>query len=55
MEELKAELGAGRFGEGEIWEREGMRLVWQGRIVRDEEKLGDVIRDVSGRSVLRED
>jgi hypothetical protein len=35
---------AGGWGEDEEqWVRDGMRLVWQGRIVRDEEKLGDVV------------
>ncbi|ORY28318.1 hypothetical protein BCR39DRAFT_535499 [Naematelia encephala] len=44
--DLKDELGLGQFGDGmERWEREGMRVVWQGRIVRDEERLGDVVKD----------
>ncbi|KAK4687755.1 hypothetical protein P7C73_g2367, partial [Tremellales sp. Uapishka_1] len=25
------------------WQRDGMRLVWQGRILRDEEALGDIV------------
>jgi hypothetical protein len=43
--ELKEELARGEY-EGR-WEREGMRIVWQGRIVRDEEMLGDVVGIVS--------
>ena len=29
------------------WDRESMRLVWRGRIVRDDELLGGVIGEVS--------
>jgi hypothetical protein len=43
--ELKEELAGGEY-EGQ-WEREGMRIVWQGRIVRDEEALGDIVGNVS--------
>jgi hypothetical protein len=43
--ELKEELARGEY-EGQ-WEREGMRIVWQGRIVRDEEALGDIVGNVS--------
>lgn len=32
--------------EDEQWERNGMRLVWQGRIVRDDEVLGDIVGKV---------
>jgi hypothetical protein len=28
-----------------------MRLVWRGRIVRDEEELGQVVKDVSPQQV----
>ena len=40
--ELKDHLAA----EGN-WQREGMRLIWHGRILRDEEKLGDALVAVS--------
>lgn len=44
--ELKDGLADGRWGD-EGWIRDGMRLVWRGRIVRDEEELGQVVKDVS--------
>lgn len=43
---LKDDLASGRWGD-EGWTRDGMRLVWRGRIIRDDETLGDVVRDVS--------
>ena len=46
VRELKEELILGRFGEEGPWEREGMRLVWQGRIVRDEESIGNIVGSV---------
>lgn len=49
--ELKDGMAAGQWGdEGRI--RDGMRLVWRGRIVRDEEELGQVVKDVSTLSHL---
>jgi len=36
--------------EEDQWEREGMRLVWRGRIVRDDETLGTIIGEVGVRS-----
>jgi hypothetical protein len=39
--------------EEERYERVGMRLVWQGRIVRDEEVLGDIVGKVSLSSTSR--
>lgn len=50
VKELKDGLASGRWGsdqEGVEWAREGMRLVWRGRIVRDEETLGEVVKSVS--------
>jgi hypothetical protein len=44
--ELKDGMAAGQWGD-EGWIRDGMRLVWRGRIVRDEEELGQVVKDVS--------
>jgi len=44
--ELKDGMAAGQWGD-EGWIRDGMRLVWRGRIVRDEEELGQVAKDVS--------
>ena len=44
--ELKDGLADGKWGD-EGWIRDGMRLVWRGRIVRDEEELGQVVKDVS--------
>lgn len=46
VSELKDGLVSGLYG-NEGWTREGMRLVWRGRIVRDEEKLGDITATVS--------
>lgn len=43
--ELKDDCARGDFGEK--FEREGLRLVWHGRIVRDNETLGDVVGEVS--------
>jgi hypothetical protein len=42
--ELKEELARGEY-EGS-WEREGMRIVWHGRILRDEEQLGEIVGNV---------
>lgn len=39
--QLKDDCARGDFGEK--FEREGMRLVWHGRIVRDQETLGEVV------------
>lgn len=36
----------------EKYERSGMRLVWQGRIVRDEEVLGEIVGKVSLNAVM---
>jgi hypothetical protein len=51
VRELKDCLASGRWNQGESegvrWVRDGMRLVWRGRIVKDEEVLGDVVKDVS--------
>ena len=41
--------------EEDKWERNGMRLVWQGRIVRDEEVLGEVIGKVCVSASSRAD
>ena len=41
--QVKDEVANGKFREGERWERKGMRLVWQGRIVSDEETVGDIV------------
>ena len=43
--ELKDGMAAGQWGDAG-WIRDGMRLVWRGRIVRDEEELGQVVKDV---------
>jgi hypothetical protein len=48
--ELKDGLAGGKWGD-EGWVRDGMRLVWRGRIVRDEEELGQVVKDVSPQQV----
>lgn len=50
VQEVKDEIARGDLGEEERWERDGMRLVWQGRIVRDEETIDEVIGSVSIRS-----
>lgn len=50
VSEMKDGLASGRWGEG-TWVRDGMRLVWRGRVVRDEEAMGDIVRDVSQSSV----
>jgi hypothetical protein len=47
VEGLKDGLAAGQWGD-DGWLRTGMRLVWRGRIVRDEEILGEIVRGVSG-------
>lgn len=47
VRELKDGIADGQYGEGAFWIREGMRIVWQGRIVRDEEVIGDVVANVS--------
>jgi hypothetical protein len=44
--ELKDRFASGQWDNG-AWIREGMRLVWRGRIVRDDEILGEVVKDVS--------
>ncbi|WVQ78569.1 hypothetical protein IAT38_000655 [Cryptococcus sp. DSM 104549] len=41
--ELKDELGRGGLEGAGVWEREGMRMVYHGRIVRDHERLDDVV------------
>jgi len=43
---LKDDIANGWDGD-ERWVRENMRLVWQGRIIRDEERLGDIVGNVS--------
>ena len=45
--ELKREIAHGGLAGDEKWEGEGMRLVWQGRIARDEEKVGEIVGNVS--------
>jgi hypothetical protein len=47
VQEMKDEIARGGLGQEEKWEREGMRLVWQGRIVRDEERVGEIVGNVS--------
>ena len=44
--QLKVELAEGAFS-GERWEQQGLRLVAQGRILRDNETVGDVVGPVS--------
>lgn len=51
IRELKDGIAEGQYGERAIWIREGMRIVWQGRIVRDEEAVGDVVANVSYTSM----
>lgn len=51
IREIKDDVAVGKFGQGGIWQREGMRIVWQGRIVRDEEVVGEVVANVSNISV----
>ncbi|OXC69167.1 hypothetical protein AYX13_02110 [Cryptococcus neoformans] len=41
--ELKDDLAHGQLEGAGLWEREDMRIVYHGRIVRDQEKLGDVV------------
>ena len=43
---IKDDLASGKW-DGDEWERRNMRLVWQGRIVRDEEVLKDMLGKVS--------
>ena len=44
---LKDQIARGdHASDGERWERDEMRLVWQGRIVRDEETVGGIIGNV---------
>ncbi|WWD16155.1 hypothetical protein CI109_100580 [Kwoniella shandongensis] len=43
VEELKDDLANGTLEGAGNWERGGMRLVYHGRIVRDQERLGDVV------------
>lgn len=47
VREFKDGIAEGQYGEGSIWIRDGMRIVWQGRIIRDEEVIGDVVANVS--------
>jgi hypothetical protein len=44
--DLKDGLSSGRFSD-QGWIREGMRLVWRGRIVQDGETLGGIVSAVS--------
>lgn len=44
--ELKGDLAHGQLEGAGLWEREDMRIVYHGRIVRDQEKLGDVVGKV---------
>lgn len=44
--ELKDDLAHGQLEGAGLWEREDMRIVYHGRIVRDQEKLGDVVGKV---------
>ena len=46
VREVKDEVARGAIGDGDRWERDGMRLVWQGRIIRDEERVGEVVGNV---------
>ncbi|WVF71961.1 hypothetical protein IAT40_006771 [Kwoniella sp. CBS 6097] len=43
VQELKDDLVGGRLEGAGFWEKEGMRMVYHGRIVRDHETLGDVV------------
>ncbi|KAK8869583.1 hypothetical protein IAR55_000150 [Kwoniella newhampshirensis] len=43
IEELKEDLANGVLDGAGQWERGGMRVVYHGRIVRDHERLGDVV------------
>ena len=47
--EIKDEIAAAKW-DGDDWERDRMRLVWQGRIIADEELVGDVVGVGSRRS-----
>ena len=47
VHQLKREIAQGGLGGDETWEVEGMRLVWHGRIARDEERVGDIVGSVS--------
>jgi hypothetical protein len=46
--QLKDLLAVGGMEDLGRWHREGMRLIWQGRIVGDEEKIGEILSKVSG-------
>ncbi|ORX33783.1 hypothetical protein BD324DRAFT_638558 [Kockovaella imperatae] len=52
--QIKDDIASGNW-DGSVWERDKMRLVWQGRIVRDEESIGSVVgkpRDPSQHHTL---
>lgn len=46
VREAKDVIATGQAGYGR-WERDGLRLVWRGRILRDEDKLGAVLTDAA--------
>ena len=50
--ELKDGLANGKWSD-EGWIREGMRLVWRGRIVHDGESLGNIVAAVSQSSPIK--
>ncbi|OCF36425.1 hypothetical protein I316_01674 [Kwoniella heveanensis BCC8398] len=43
VQQLKDDLVGGKLEGAGFWEKEGMRMVYQGRIVRDHETLGDIV------------
>lgn len=48
VREVKDGIAVGQYGGSPgVWVRPGMRLVWQGRIIRDEETVSDVVANVS--------
>lgn len=46
VREAKDAIASGAAGYG-LWERDGLRLVWRGRILRDDDALGNVLTDAS--------
>ncbi|WVO14053.1 hypothetical protein L204_101679 [Cryptococcus depauperatus] len=47
---IKDDLASGRMEGAGMWDRDGMRIVYQGRIVRDHEQLGNIVGDVIDKS-----
>ncbi|WVQ98951.1 hypothetical protein IAU59_006083 [Kwoniella sp. CBS 9459] len=43
VQQLKDDLVGGKLEGAGFWEKEGMRMVYHGRIVRDHETLGDIV------------